>query len=146
MGQLLPEGLVLPFHQYLPERGGQQGVLVGERETYITSKVICWSTVVLKIPSFTAAPHCPSVLVTKTGNRKRWHKRFQFIKCRQTGWQEQGRRWPHYSPWTLPIYLVLFLLPYWIVALLTHLYARHYRYSLPHESIVLPTEVYHTHV
>lgn len=31
-------------------------------------------------------------------------------------------RWPHRSPWSTHIYLVLCLAPYWIVALLTHLY------------------------
>lgn len=33
----------------------------------------------------------------------------------------RGRR-PHSSPWSMHIYLVLCLAPYWIVALLTHLY------------------------
>lgn len=33
-----------------------------------------------------------------------------------------------------------------LIALLTHLYAKHYRDSLPYETTVLPTEVYHTRV
>lgn len=148
VGQLLLEDPALRFHQHLPDKRKREREKVGGGGIRGWERHIHYQKGDLLIqhgsknPIIYSSPHCPGALVTQMGTERDDTRGFNPSSAgRLGGWSTDGR-WPHCSPWTQPIYLVLFLLPYWIVALLTHLYNGHYRYSLSHTPTILPAGVY----
>ena len=136
--RVLPEVRALLFLQQLPDKRMKGRILEGERETHTWSESDLLIQLGSKNPIIYSSPHCPGALVTHMGIERDDTRDFNPSSAeRSGGWSQGGGRWPRSSPWTLPIYLVLVPLPYWIVALLTHLYSGHYRYSLSHKPSVL---------
>lgn len=144
VGQLLLEDLALLFHQNLPDKrereggGGWWGDIRGwERHIHYQKDDLLIQRG-FKNPIIYSSPCCPGALVTQMGIERDDTRDFNPSSASRLGGWSAGGRWPRCSPRTLPIYLVLFPLPYWIVALLTHLYNGHYRYSLSHKPTVPP--------
>lgn len=135
VGRLLPEDRALLFRQRLPGRRERHVHIIKKKKK---KKVICRCRHGSKNPIIYSSPHCPGALVTQMGRERDDTRDFNPSSAARLGGESTGGHWPYRSPWTLHIYLVLFLAPYWIVAPSTHLYAGNYRYSLSHEPATVP--------